>query len=96
MHAHSIRPAYFFPSQDYPEDAKHQRGSSALCFHKLLNPVLGTLYSAGVTPIEYLGRFSVEVAKGRWPNQQMFRNTELKNLMKKLTEEESRQRRDEL
>lgn len=88
MKAHSIRPAYFYPPDRYPEDAKHQRTSVAALTHRIFSPVLGCLYPAGLTPIDDLGKFSVEVAKGRWPEQEMFRHTELRNLMNELREEQ--------
>lgn len=89
MHAHSIRPAYFYPSEKYPEDVKHQRTPSAVCFNTIMEPVFGLLHPPSLTPIEDLSKFTLEVAKGRWPDQGLFRNTELRKLAKEIREKHS-------
>ena len=42
------------------------------------------LFPTYYTPLADLGRFSVELAKGRWPDQVMFRNAEMRKLVKTL------------
>ncbi|KAI0945578.1 hypothetical protein AcW1_001769 [Taiwanofungus camphoratus] len=82
--AHIYRAAYFFPSKKYPEDRKNQRSTSANVADCVMSPVLSTLTPSLVSPIDDLARFAVELAKGRWPDQVLFRNSEMRGLIKQL------------
>ena len=82
--AHVFRPAYFFPSKEYPQDRMHQRGALARFFDTVSTPML-SFFPSYYTPLEDLGRFCVELAKGRWPGQVMYRNAEMRKLIKTLS-----------
>lgn len=84
MKAHSIRPGYFFPPKEFPEDRKHQRSTSAAVLDKIMTPALSVLASSMYTPNEELGLFALNVAKGRWPEKELFRNKELRELVKEV------------
>ncbi|KAI0824869.1 hypothetical protein BC628DRAFT_1321275 [Trametes gibbosa] len=84
LKVHVYRPAYFFPSKDYPEDRKNQRSLPLRTLDTIFGPVLSMVAPAINTPVEDLGRFVVELAKGRWPDQVLFRNTDMQNLVKEL------------
>ncbi|KAI0634767.1 hypothetical protein C8Q77DRAFT_1103991 [Trametes polyzona] len=84
MVSHVVRPSYFFPSKNYPEDRANQRSRTYRALDVVFGPVLANLLPASYTPVEDLGRFVVEVAKGRWPSQALFRNTELRRLVNEL------------
>lgn len=78
-----FRPGYFFPSKQYPQDRMNQRGTIG----RVLDVVTGPIYSlfpSFYSPVGDLGRFSVELAKGRWPDQVMFRNAEMRKLVKSM------------
>lgn len=81
---HVYRPGYFFPSKNYPEDRKNQRSLTLRVLDTILAPVLATLVPASNTPVADLGRFVVELAKGRWPDRVLFRNTDMQTLIKEL------------
>lgn len=83
MKAQMYRAAYFFPSKDYPQDRMNQRRAWERVFDNIFAPIFN-LFPTYYTPLEDLGRFSVELAKGRWPNQVMFRNAEMRKLVKTL------------
>lgn len=84
MKAYVLRPGYFFPSKAYPEDRQNQRSLTLRIADAVLGPVLATLMPQGVIPTEELGRFMIELAKGRYPDQQLFRNAEMRKLVKEL------------
>ncbi|KAH9887271.1 hypothetical protein C8Q73DRAFT_713402 [Cubamyces lactineus] len=84
MKAHVYRPGYFFPSKKYPEDRLNQRGSLARATDVIFSPLYQTLLPFVYTPIEDLGRFAVELAKGRWPDQELFRNADMRRLIKEV------------
>ena len=66
MTAHIYRPAYFSPSKKYPEDRLHQRSALFRMADNIMGPAFKTLTPSFYSPVEDLGRFAVEVAKGRW------------------------------
>ncbi|KAH9849052.1 hypothetical protein C2E23DRAFT_870931 [Lenzites betulinus] len=84
LKVHVYRPGYFFPSKNYPEDRKNQRSLTLRVLDTVLAPVLATLVPASNTPVADLGRFVVELAKGRWPDRMLFRNTDMQTLIKEL------------
>ncbi|KAH9887272.1 hypothetical protein C8Q73DRAFT_794826 [Cubamyces lactineus] len=84
MKVHVARPAYFFPSKKYPKDRLNQRGALARGFDVIVTPVFSTFVSGLYIPVEDLGRFCVEAAKGRWPDQVVFENVDMKKLVKGL------------
>ncbi|PIL27783.1 hypothetical protein GSI_10936 [Ganoderma sinense ZZ0214-1] len=80
---HIFRPGYFFPSKEYPQDRMNQRGA----FERIVDTVSTPMFSffpSFYTPLGDLGRFSVELAKGHWPSQVMYRNAEMRKLVKTL------------
>lgn len=89
LKAHVYRPGYFFPSKDYPEDRLNQRGGVERALDIVATPLFK--YTPWYSPIEDFGRFAVEVVKGRWPEQELFRNTDMRKLVKEVPT-----RRDEL
>ena len=84
MTAHIHRPAYFSPSKKYPEDRLHQRSALFRAADTIMAPAFKTLAPSFYSPVEDLGRFAVEVAKGRWPQQTLFRNADMRQLMKSV------------
>ncbi|KAI9062181.1 hypothetical protein FKP32DRAFT_1593757 [Trametes sanguinea] len=84
MITHVLRPGYFFPSKQYPEDRRNQRGALLSAVDTLLSPIFSKFTPSLYSPVEELGPFAVEVAKGRWPNQQVFSNADMRRLMKDL------------
>ncbi|KAI0747112.1 hypothetical protein C8Q80DRAFT_1105707 [Daedaleopsis nitida] len=81
MTAHVYRPAYFFPSKDYPEDRRNQRSVGERILDVTLGAATKALAPSFYTPLEQFGPFVLEVAKGRWPNQELFRNADMRRLM---------------
>ncbi|CDO71173.1 hypothetical protein BN946_scf184845.g43 [Trametes cinnabarina] len=82
--AHIYRPGYFFPSKKYPEDRLNQRGLLMRALDTALAPIYSRLVPSLYSPIEELGRFAVEVVKGRWPGQELFMNADMRRLVKEL------------
>ena len=84
MQAHVFRPAYFFPPKEYPEDRKNQRPAWFRALDVVMTPLTKVVAPSVYTPTEDLGRFCVELAKGRWPDKQLSRNAEMRQLVKEL------------
>ena len=84
MRSHVFRPGYFFPSKDYPEDRLNQRGAVARALDIVTSPIYA-LAPSFYTPIDDFGKFAMELVKGRWPQQELFRNAEMRKLMKTLS-----------
>ncbi|CCM03998.1 uncharacterized protein FIBRA_06155 [Fibroporia radiculosa] len=85
MKAHIVRPGYFFPSLQYPEDRKNQRSSTAQWLdYYVLTPLYKLLIPGVIVPVEDLGRFTVGLASGRWANQEVFQNRDMLKLVKEL------------
>lgn len=82
MKAHNIRPAYFAPSREYASDWANQRGSAANYFDRIAAPVFTCLLPAYISPIKDLAKVSLEVAKGRWPDVELFRSRMMRELAK--------------
>ncbi|KZP16964.1 hypothetical protein FIBSPDRAFT_793589, partial [Athelia psychrophila] len=59
-----MRPAYFFPSHE--TFRQHTRGLGGRAADTVLAPLLRTLFPVGFTPVDKMGQFAVELAKGRW------------------------------
>ncbi|KAF8901284.1 hypothetical protein CPB85DRAFT_1227894 [Mucidula mucida] len=76
------RPAYFFPSN--PDDRRHTRGALLRALDCVAAPVFRTLTPSLYSPIQDLGKFSVELAKGRWKEETTFPNVRMRELMKQL------------
>lgn len=76
-----MRPSYFFPS--YPPFRQHTRGLAARVADTTLGPLLKSL--GRFTPVEEMGRFAVELAKGRWGEQdQTFSNERMREIFKSM------------
>lgn len=84
MKAHSIRPAFFPPSTKYPDDAVNQRGRAQALLSRIASPIFSTFIPSLYTPVEELGAVAVNIAKGRWPTIDLFRNTMMRDLAKEL------------
>ncbi|KAG2076969.1 hypothetical protein BDR04DRAFT_1089254 [Suillus decipiens] len=77
-----MRPAYFFPSKDHPSDRENIRSPTARAMDCLISPVMKTILSSVYIPIEDLGLFAVEAAKGRWSDEKLFPNSKMRELIK--------------
>jgi hypothetical protein len=77
--ARFIRPGYFFPR--LPEDRKHQRSLIARAFDSLFAPIR-KIVPKMMIPVEVLGQSSLEVAKGSFPDEKVFRNARLREMTK--------------
>ncbi|GBE89118.1 hypothetical protein SCP_1501210 [Sparassis crispa] len=84
MKAHVYRPGYFFPSKRYPEDRKNQRPASARAMDWAITPIMSCFLPSLLTPIDDLARFTIEVAKGRWPDEDLFVNKRMRELVKDI------------
>ena len=90
MKAHTIRPAYFAPNKKYPDDAKNQRSAGANISNRIAGPIIATLLPAYDTPVEELSTVALEIAKGRWPEIELFRNKKVRELARELEGKSSR------
>ena len=81
-----MRPAYFFPSKAYPQDAPNQRGLTLRIVDKLVAVPLSIFYPSGVISVEQIGQFALEAARGKWETKggPIFENAEMKKLLKTL------------
>ncbi|KAI0777385.1 hypothetical protein BD413DRAFT_468185 [Trametes elegans] len=84
VRVHVFRPAYFFPSKKYPEDRMNQRSTLLRVVDATLGPLVAAATPSWYTPTEELGRFAVELAKGRWPDKVLYRNAEARKLVSGL------------
>lgn len=82
MAAHIYRAGYFFPSKDYPEDRLNQRSVGERIVDITLGTMLKTFTPHFYTPIELLGPYVLEIAKGRWPDQEVLRNVDMRKFIK--------------
>jgi len=82
LEGHIIRPAYFSPS--LPADKLNQRTRSYRAMDAVLKPLISSIKSSWVTPVEELALFAVELAKGRWSDEELFLNVRLRELVKTL------------
>jgi len=82
MKAHILRPAYFFANKDYPQDALNQRSSSGRIIDKIMGPVYRTVLPGFVTPHAEMAKVALEITKGRWPQQELFRNKVIRQYAK--------------
>ncbi|KZV62186.1 hypothetical protein PENSPDRAFT_678375 [Peniophora sp. CONT] len=77
-----LRPGYFFPSLNYPADARHLRGTTM----RVADMMLGGLsrWASGIT-VEDLGHFATEAVKGTWDDMGPYhQNNDMKKLVKQL------------
>ena len=81
-----MRPAYFFPSKAYREDALNQRSFTLRVVDKICTPILSVFYPGGLISVEEMGRFALESSRGKWEGKDkpIFYNAEMKNLVKGL------------
>ncbi|KAG1754962.1 uncharacterized protein EDB91DRAFT_262829 [Suillus paluster] len=82
--ASTMRPAYFFPSKDHPSDRENIRSPAARAIDCLAAPVMRTILPSMYTPIEDLGLFAIEAAKGRWSDENLFPNSKIREYIKAL------------
>ncbi|EKM56525.1 uncharacterized protein PHACADRAFT_253704, partial [Phanerochaete carnosa HHB-10118-sp] len=85
MKAHILRPAYFRPSRDYPEDWKHQRSRAEDTLDWVLAPAFSCLLPSYVTPLPVLSKIPLEIIKGRWPDIELFPNKTMLECAKELS-----------
>ena len=77
-----LRPGYFFPSLNYPADARNLRGVPMRIAEKTLGGL--SRWAFGIT-VEDLGRFAVEAVKGTWDDMGPYhQNDDMKKLVKNL------------
>ncbi|KAG0700675.1 hypothetical protein DFH29DRAFT_611355 [Suillus ampliporus] len=79
-----MRPAYFFPSKDHPSDRENIRSPILRAIDCLATPIMKTVLPSMYTPIEDLGLFAVEAAKGRWSDENFFPNSKIREYIKTL------------
>lgn len=79
-----MRPAYFFPSKDHPSERENIRSPTARAMDCLLTPIMKTVLPSMYTPVEDLGLFAVEAAKGRWSDENLFPNSKMREYLKVL------------
>ena len=84
MRARVYRAGYFFPPKEYPQDRKNQRTTSLAVADSILTPVLKCMLPASYTPTESLATFALELAKGRWPDKDFYRNADMQALVKEV------------
>ena len=84
MAAHVIRPGYFRPSRDYPQDWANQRAAWEKSVDCALSPVLNTLLPSSVSPLPVLSTVPLEIVKGRWPETELFPNKKMLELAKEI------------
>lgn len=84
MKAHSLRPAFFAPATDYPEDKKHQRTTGKSALEALMRPVMRVALPAYYTPIPELTAATLAIAQGKYPDVELFRNTDIRKIAKEL------------
>ncbi|KAF7972143.1 hypothetical protein HWV62_18882 [Athelia sp. TMB] len=77
-----MRPSYFFPS--HAPFRQHTRGASARAADTVLGPLLKTLAPGLYTPVDQMGKFAVELAKGRWGEETLFDNKRMRELYKTM------------
>lgn len=84
MQARVYRAGYFFPPKEYPQDRKNQRSATLGVVDNIMTPVLKCVLPASYTPTENLGTFALELAKGRWPDKDFYRNADMQVLVKEV------------
>lgn len=84
MKAHSIRPAFFAPSREYPADKKHQRTGTKNILDAVMGPVMRFALPSYYTPIPELTAATLAIAQGKYPDQELFRNTHLRQIAREL------------
>jgi len=84
MEAHILRPGGFRPSLLYPEDAPNQRGRMENVLGTLGFPVLRLVLPSLMISAEQLGTAALAIAKGLYPSQELFNNTQLVDVAVKL------------
>ena len=77
IRASIVRPGWFHPTK---ED-EHLRSATARTLHTLFAPIIKGVWPSAYTPVEAIGQLTVEIAKGRWSEEQLFRNVRLRELM---------------
>ncbi|KZT70437.1 hypothetical protein DAEQUDRAFT_725345 [Daedalea quercina L-15889] len=82
MQARIYRPGYFFPSKNNPEDRTNQRSATLGVVDNVMTPVLKCVMPSVYTRTEDLSTFAVELAKGRWPETDQYRNADMHKLVK--------------
>ena len=77
IRASIVRPGWFHPSK---ED-EHLRPATSRVLHTLFSPIIKGVWPSMYTPVEAIGQLTVDIAKGRWPEEQLFSNVRLRELV---------------
>ena len=77
IRASIVRPGWFHPTKA----DEHLRSATARVLHTLFAPIIKWVWPSIYTPVEAIGQLTVEIAKGRWSEEQLFRNVRLRELM---------------
>lgn len=80
MKAHIIRPAYFRPPRENAADWENQRGAVESVLDRVIAPVFNCVAPSLVTPIPEMQRVALGIAKGQWPDVDLFRNKMIREL----------------
>ncbi|KAM5537295.1 hypothetical protein V8D89_009025 [Ganoderma adspersum] len=86
---HILHLGYFFSSRAHLQDQMHQWGADEREFDTFALPIWLRFFASHYTWVEDMGRFAVEVMKGCWPEQVLFRNMEMKELLATLPASQS-------
>ncbi|KAF9225539.1 hypothetical protein BS17DRAFT_700622 [Gyrodon lividus] len=65
---------YFFPSKEHQSDQVNICSLTARAIDTIAGLIVLTMFPSQFTPIDDLGLFAVEAAKGRWADDNLFRN----------------------
>lgn len=74
-----LKPGYFFPSN--PTDAKEIRSGVERVLDYLLAPGMRALFPSAVIKTQDMGRFAVEIAKGKMGDEVAFSNERMNELL---------------
>ena len=92
MKAHTIRPGYFRPEKEHPLDWPNQRSSWEYYADRVFSPVFNCFIPGLVAPLNELSSVALGVAKGRWPDVELFRNRMIRDLAKEESKDKDKER----
>ena len=72
----------FFPV--LAADRVNQRSFTERCLYAVFGPLVSLFLPSLYTPLADLGSFTLDVAMGKWPNEELFRNARLRELSKSV------------
>ncbi|TDL15951.1 hypothetical protein BD410DRAFT_795883 [Rickenella mellea] len=80
MKAQNIRPGYFFPS--HPDDRQDLRTGFSRFIDRVIMPIVKTAAPSMAIDISDLGKVAVEIAKGKYGEDEVFSNAQMRGLLK--------------